>query len=329
MTDEATRAAIEATDFPVLQRIIDGHCAARDWEALDRLRALCRHAGERGKQLWGVEEHIRYRLALEAPGPVAGEVVAEGPARFTLGPLPEVAASTHSWAELDPHLPPGPWRSTVAHERVVRGEDLSQLVLDAEIYDIPLRLQSWEPSYRLPEYKPDRVEQNAPDLPRLEPADVPSSAPTPADEPESSEALRLLTAPWVEHSSGRSDTRAVEGGALEAIAALGPRRVSLARIDAAVGLEWMAWAASVGGVHGRRRGAAAGRFGAWWAASHLAALEWPPDPDDLGEASAELSWYLWSDGSTGGWMLNLAIEDPAHGVAWATTSIDSDPGDSA
>ena len=38
MTDTATREAIEATDYPVLQRIVDGHCAARDWEALADLR---------------------------------------------------------------------------------------------------------------------------------------------------------------------------------------------------------------------------------------------------------------------------------------------------
>lgn len=325
MTDDGTRAAIEATDYAVLQRIIDGHCAARDWGALHQLRVLCRHAVERGKQLWGVEEHIRYRLALEAPGEVAGSIVAEGPARFTLGPLPEVAASTHEWADLEAALPPGPWRSTVAHERAVRGEDLTAVMLDAEVYEIPLVVQTWEPSYQLPEYKADRVEQNAPDLVTMEATDTVASGAPAGDESESTEALRLLTAAWVEQSSGRSEARAVEGRVLEAIGALGPRHVTLAPITPAHAMQWMAWAASVGGVHGRRRGAAAGRFGAWWAATHLTALEWPPHPDDLGRAIEELSWFVWSDGSTGGWMLNLAVEDAEHGVSWATTAVDSEP----
>ncbi len=328
MTESETRDAIEATDYPVLQRIIDGHCAVRDWDALADLRVLCRHAVERGKQLWAVEEHIRYRLALEAPGDIAARVVAEGPARFALGPLPEVAASSHTWAELDDALPPGPWRSTVAHERVVRGEDLRDLTLEADVFELPLQLQAWEPAYRLPDYRTDRVEQPGPSPIRMTPTELPSTPVPPADEAEATEALRLLTATWVEHSSGRSDTRAVEGDARAAIAALGPRVVSMAPISAPEALEWMAWAGSVGGVYGRRRGAAAGRFGAWWAAAHLAAVDWPPSPDDLGTAIHELRWFLWSDGSTSGWMLNLAVEDVENGIAWATTSTDSDPSES-
>jgi len=78
-------------------------------------------------------------------------------------------------------------------------------------------------------------------------------------------------------------------------------------------------------VFGRRRGASAGRFGAWWAGAQLAAVEWPPHPNELGEAIDELTWYLWSDGSTGGWSLNLAVEDPEHGVSWATSATDIDP----
>jgi hypothetical protein len=329
MTDEATRTAVEATDYPVLQRIIDGHCAARDWGSLDRLRVLCRHAAERGKQLWAVEEHIRYRLALEAPGSIAGAVVAEGPARFTLGPLPEVAASTHTWNELDAALPPGPWRSTVAHERAVRGEALSSMGVESDIYEMPLELQAWEPRYCLAEYKADRVEQNGPDPVALRPIETDRSGVLASEEHDSVEALRLLTSAWVEQSSGRSETRAVEGDVLAAIGALGPSRASLAAITPGEALRWMAWAASVGGVYGRRRGAAAGRFGAWWAATHLVALDWPPHPDDLGAAIEELGWFVWSDGSTGGWALNLAVEDADNGVAWATTATDSEPETSA
>ena len=325
MTDQATSDAIEATDYPVLQRIIDGHCAAREWEALFELRSLCRHAVERGKQLWAVEEHIRYRLALEAPGAIAATVVAEGPSRFTLGPLPEVAASSHEWADLERGLPPGPWRSTVAHERVVRGEDLSTVKLEAEIFELPLRLEPWEPAYRLPEYKSDRVEQPGPTRIRMSSVSLPDPRPVRADDDDATEALRHVTAPWVEHSTGRADTCTVEGDVTAAIAALGPPAATMARIPPSQALEWMAWAGSVGGVYGRRRGAAAGRFAAWWAAAHLAAVDWPPHPDDLGAALDELHWYLWSDGSTSGWMLNLAVEDADNGIAWATAATDTDP----
>jgi hypothetical protein len=324
-TPDHVRDAIEATDYPALQRIIDGHCAAREWSALERLRVLCDHAVERGKQLWGVEEHIRYRLALHAPGKIAGGVVSEGPARFTLGPLTEVAASTHTWNELADHLVDGPWRAGVAHERAVRGEDLSDIHLVPDLYEMPLALQSWEPSYRLAEYRSDRVEQHAPDPVQFRPAPS-STPPTEAlEEPEATEALRALTSAWVDQSSGRCETLGVVGDAVGAIAALGARSVSLANIPPAEALRWMAWAGSVGGVHGRRRGAAAGRFAAWWAAAQLAACDWPVDPGDLGRAIDELRWFLWSDGSTGGWRLQLAVEDPENGVAWATSAIDQDP----
>ena len=52
-----------------------------------------------------------------------------GAGRFALGPLSEVAASTHTWAELAPHAPPGPLAAVTAHERVVRGEDLRRIAL--------------------------------------------------------------------------------------------------------------------------------------------------------------------------------------------------------
>jgi len=90
---------------------LTGLCGRLDWEALVDLKARCRHAVDRGKQLWAVADHIEYRLALEAPGMWAGPMVFEGAGRFTLGPLPEVAASRHTWAELAPHLPEAPTTS--------------------------------------------------------------------------------------------------------------------------------------------------------------------------------------------------------------------------
>ena len=152
--------AIESSDTDELLRIVDGLCSSRNWDDLIDLRHRCAEAVSRGKQVWGVEEHIRYRLVLEAPAPIAGPVVAEGQSRFALGPLPEVAASTKTWVELAPTLPPGPERDTVAAERVVRGE-----AVDVPIPDLPAALLTWEPAYPTATYKKDKVEAPAPPIP--------------------------------------------------------------------------------------------------------------------------------------------------------------------
>ncbi len=318
MTD--VRTAIEATDTDALLKIVDRMCAARSWEELIGLRVLCREAVVRGKQLWSIDEHIRYRLALEAPPPVAGSAVAEGRARFTLGPLAEVAAAHHTWADLDPHLPEGPGRAFFAHERVVRGEDLRLASVDRHVLELPLVCQPWEPEYPVAKYKSDRAEFPAPRQPRFETV---ATVPAARVGDEAEEALEALVATWVEESNGRADVACVEGDALGAIGAVGPSRVAIAEVDAQTALAWMGWAAASGGAHGKRRGAAAGRFGAWWAASSLTASDWPPDPDELGEAISELTWYLWSDGSTSGWILRLAAEDRAAGLGWAISAADA------
>jgi len=310
--------AIEASDTDDLLRVVDGYCAARDWGALVELRQRCAEALSRGKQLWGVEEHIRYRLALEAPATFAGPVVAEGQSRFALGPLPEVAASTKSWAELAPHLTPGPERETVAAERVVRGE-----VIDAEIPDLPSLLMPWEPSYKLATYKRDKVEAPSPPAPETQAVDLPSQA-TVIEDPHSAGALGDLVEPWTDQSNGRSQIVTVEGDHLAAISALGLPRARVGKLTAKQALAWMGWAAASGGAYGRRRGAAAGRSLAWWAVTALADLEWPPEPADLNVALDGMTWHWFDDGSPEtGWLLRLAIAIPAHGLAWAISATDS------
>lgn len=322
--DERTVRAIEAADTDELIRIVDGHSAAKEWDVLDRLRTHCRSAVERGKQLWAIDEHIRYRLALEAPGERAGPAVSEGPARWTLGPLPEVAASTHEWSELEPHLAPGPERAMVAHERIVRGEDLRSAEFDRGVVELPACLEPWEPAYAVAGYRSDRAEFPTPSLPDFDWQDLPDAGP-PLSDTEALDAVLSLTATWVEHSSGRAEARAVEGSAAAAISALGLGRAGLALVPPSEALAWMAWAAGSGGAHGRRAGAAAGRFGAWWALTALTGLEWPPHPDDLGEAVEEMRWFLWSDASPEGWILRFAVEDPGDGLAWAISAVDLPP----
>lgn len=324
MIDERTRDAIEASDTDELVRIVDGHAAARDWEAMTAVRRRCDEAVTRGKQLWGISEYVRYRLALDGPGEWAAASINEGPSRFTLGPLPEVAASTKTWSELDAHLAPGPERAMAAHERVVRGEDLETAEIDRLVFELPLHLEPWEPRYPVATYKPDRVEWPSPRRPsfRLEAID---GSPSEIEDLDGTRALLGVVEHWVSTSNGRAQAACVEGDARTALSALGTGRAGLEQVTAAEALSWICWAAGSGGAHGRRRGAASGRFSAWWVAHELAGLDWPPEPGELAEAVDRLAWHLWSDGSPDtGWALRLAIESPAEGLAWALNAVDAE-----
>ncbi len=135
------------------------------------------------------------------------------------------------------------------------------------------------------------------------------------------ESLHDLVGPWAESGSGLAAVVQVDGAAEEAIAALGRGDVVATEVQPAAAMARLAWAGASGGAHGRRRGAAVGRYNAWWAASHLAGLEWPPD--DLGVALGELRWILWRPSAfTEGWELHLAVEDSRHATAWAVAATD-------
>lgn len=318
MIDRRAVEAIEASDTDELLRMIDGYCASRAWDSLVELRERCREAVGRGKQVWGVEEHIRYRLALEAPAAWAGPVVSEGTSRMALGPLPEVAASEKTWGEMEGYLEPGPERTTFAAERVVRGESGI-----GPLADLPDRLMPWEPKYPLPEYKRDRVEAPSPMPPATEETPLPEGPSMMADA-ETEAALADLVRPWVEESNGRCVTATVEGGFAGAIRALGPTRARTAPLSGADALRWLVWAGSSGGAHGRRRGSAAGRYGAWWLLATLGDLDWPPVPDQVERVFRRLRWHWFDDGSPGtGWELRLAVEEPEEGLAWAVSAGDS------
>lgn len=318
MISQRAIEAIEASDTDELIRVVDGHCESKAWEELIALRHRCSEAVTRGKQVWGVEEHIRYRLALEAPPEYAGPVVSEGALRFGLGPLAEVAASTKTWDEMAPHLEIGPERATFAAERVVRGDSGV-----GELPDLPGALMPWEKGYPLAIYKADKVESPSPDPPLVREADLPTEFIRLSDA-QSEGALGDLVAPWLEESNGRYDTATVEGDAPAAIRALGLTSVRLGEIDVADAFNWMVWAGASGGAHGQRRGTAAGRFGAWWVVATLCDLDWPPDPEVVSTVVERLRWFWFDDGSPGtGWQLRLAIEDPDAGLAWAISAGDS------
>lgn len=328
MADPLTLAeAVEEGKPAKLLKLIDGLSKGRDWEGLVDLKARCRHAVDSGKQLWAVADHIEYRLALEAPGSWAGPMVFEGAGRFTLGPLPEVAASRHTWDELAPHLPQGPPRTVTAYERVVRGEDLTGVDgIDPLMAELPLKLMDWEPVYPVATYHADKAEFPPPSVPKPTEVSLPESPPAAADDIESIDALLSLTRAWTEESNGRAEATVVHGDSTGSIRALGPTRAHKAPIPPSLALAVMAWTGASGGAHGRRPGAAAGRYGAWWTAAALGGLleEWPVEPDHLGEAIEELQWYVWSDLVTPtGWTFHLAVEDPPHGLAWAVAAVDA------
>jgi hypothetical protein len=91
-------------------------------------------------------------------------------------------------------------------------------------------------------------------------------------------------------------------------------------------MAWMAWAGASGGAHGRRRGAAAGRFGALWLVAALgdALDDWPIPLDELGAIAGDLRWHWWdAHEPMTGWQLQLAVESPADGLAWAITARDA------
>jgi len=316
--------AVERGDLDELVRLVDGLCSGREWERIVELRDRCRHAMERGLQLWPAAEYAEYRLALEAPASFAGPVVVEGAGRFALGPLWEVAASAHTWSELGDHVPPGPARAMAAHERVLRGEDLrGDDTVDALVLEIPLALEPWEPEYPVATYRSDEADFPAPGLPPTGPAAPLRGSGEVVDRPFETEALLDPARVWLEQSNGEARAVAVTGDAPAALAALGVEAGSITPLDAATALAWLAWAGASGGGHGRRRGGPAGRFAAWWAVCALAGVEWPPAGDEVAEAAGRLRWHRWSGPGGGNWELRLAVEDAGRGLAWAVDAFDS------
>ncbi len=323
---------VELADTDELLREIDRRCAQRDWRGVIEVRDRCERAVERGKQLWGVAAHAEYRLALEAPGEYAGEVVASAAGHFALGPLSEVAASTHEWASLRDHIAEGPSRAATAYECIARGEDLSNdasVAAYQQTFELPLVTQSWEPDYPQAVYKSDSLRADAPfikalDVIHFSPGDAAQIER--ADDPELEDALKQLTQTWVANSNGRSNCLAVFGRPNDALTAMGVETSQMTEIDARTALALMAWAAASGGVHGRRSGLAAGRSKAWWAAANLTGLadEWPVAPSVLGEAINRLEWFTWqSDELDGSWSLRLAVVDATDGVTAAIESVDT------
>ncbi|HVE75629.1 MAG TPA: DUF6183 family protein [Actinomycetota bacterium] len=315
---------VEAAEPNPLLRRVDALCASRSWDELVELARRCVEAGERGKQLWPIAQHIEYRLALEAPGEYAATVLKPGAGKFALGPLTEVAASTHTFDEVAPFITVPPAGAFFAAERVIRGEDLSHVDSPfIPLMELPASLEDWEPAYALAVYKSNEAEFGDPPLPETPFKEVEATPVATIDDPDLETALTDLVSAWVSESNAVATCAVVEGSYTEAIAATGALRFQVRELPAVNALGLMAWAAASGGAHGRRRGAARGRFGAWYAAAEVADLAWPPAPDQLHSEITGIQWFQFKpEGAGTGWNLHIAVTSEAEGWSAAISAID-------
>jgi hypothetical protein len=265
-----------------------------------------------------------------------------GVVRFGLGPLTEVVAQRHTFAELAPHLD-STLLPVVAQERVLRGEDLrDDPRAQGETDDPPLVLQPFEPDYLLPEYRAaERLDGEAPEMTEggalLRPSQrTPAGDAVPADAMALQRALEEVVAPWATQSGGTVRAVAVRGSAEASCHALldgweglgGPDRsqgaqadVLAAGIDVPTLLQLVAFAGASGGVHGRRRGGAAGRAAAWWVARCATGLhrEEVVEPEELEFRLEDLQLLRFQVPGPAAWRLEIALGrgEAGSGEEWA------------
>lgn len=330
--DDDLDQLIHRADLDGLVRLVDARTASRDWAGLLRTRDRARHALRSGRQLWPVATLCEYRLALWSPADWACRVLDEDSGRFTIGPLTEVVAQHHTFAELAPHLPGGPRAGFVAHERAARGDVIGTGVPNP--LDLPFERQRWEPTPPLATYGDDGVDAPPPAAPLAASFSAPRSggrravtdrAPV-VDDASVALAVRQLFDPWTTSSDGHVEVVCVEGDAGDAVAALGVPGARLARLEPHDALGWLMWAGASGGAHGRRRGTAIGRFGTWWLLAALGDLldEWPVPSADLASLVDDLAWWWWDAGEPAlGWEVQLVVEDRGEGYAWAISAHDA------
>lgn len=322
---------ITRADLDGLIRLIDATCAHRDWQHLLKIRDACRAAVHSGRQLWPAATLSDYRLALRAPAQWATEVLRSEASRFTLGPLTEVIAQHHSWHELADHLPYEPQSTYVAYECALRGQTIADADALFPALEIPVQCGSWEPMYQLAEYADNEATFPAPPLPDTSSAEhcsttVPTRTGQRHDEQSISQAAHQLVEAWTTQSNGRCDTVSATGDAPSALGAIGIASAHLRHLTSDNAMAWMAWAGASGGAHGRRRGAATGRFSAWWM---LAALDhsldsWPISTSQASEIAEQWTWWWWDVNEPAtGWQLQLVAHNATTNQSWAISARDA------
>lgn len=310
-------------DLDELVRAVDAAANRGDVDEVVALRRACLDAVEfSGRQLWGPAAYAAYRLALDGPSDVAVQMVVEAEDRHMLGPLTEVVAQHHDWADLRDRVPPGPVRGTVAVERVLRGEDLrDDPTAEVHHLDVPAHWCAWEgPRPRL-EYRPGEVLAPAPQ-PRVTGDDARAvEAGDAIDDPDLVQTIEALVAPWATSPDARIAVAVVDGPAAGAVGAVAPGAV-VKPIGLPDAVAAMTWAASSGGAARRRRGGAAGRSATWWALRTLVAHEPASPVEDLVADLGDWSWWRFGGVEEDGWWLRLAAE---HVDGWSLAIDARDP----
>lgn len=315
---------LRRADLDDLVRHVESTCAARDWEHLVAVRDGARAAVATGRQLWPVATLANYRLALWAPPRLAVRALEETARAFMPGPVSEILASRHEWGSLAPHLPAGHDRSLVAHERAIRGDSVDPG--EPNHLDVPIAPCAFEPAYVPATYGDDGVTEPAPALPR--PSGPRPTTPAEAlEDAETVAAFRQHCDAWTSQSNGTARCTVTEGDALAALGAAGHPEVSLAGVTTGEALALLAWAGASGGAHGRRRGLASGRAGAWWFLAAFTGLahRWPAEEAHFAGVLGSLRFSVWDAPGTdsSGWCVRLVVEDPDEGVACALEARDS------
>ncbi len=201
-----------------------------------------------------------------------------------------------------------------------------------DVFELPYELAPWEPAYALAEYRDAGAEFPAPPAASgfVEVADGGDGGGggggTVLDDDAVELAVRQLVEPWTTSSNGHAEVVAVDGDATSALRALGVRHARIATLTVPEAVSWLAWGGASGGAFGRRRGAAAGRFGALWVVAALADAmdDWPLTMPELGTLAGELRWAWWdAHEPPTGWQLQLVVEDVEDGLAWAINARDA------
>jgi hypothetical protein len=178
---------------------------------------------------------------------------------------------------------------------------------------------------------------------------APGAAPAPGAEPRSTagpsgaptrlvRALEDVVAPWSAQSAGEVTVAALRGStddACRAVLAAAPSAAGVVRgpITTAELLRLIAHAGASGGVHGRRRGGAAGRSLAWWVVRCATGLDRVEElnPEELEFRLEDLELVALRSAGEATWRLELAIgsgSDGGEDGGWAVaiTAFDrSDP----
>jgi hypothetical protein len=155
-------ALVDRADLDEIIREIDALCAKREWNELASLRNKCAAAVKTGRQVWPAATLANYRLALHADAKNAAESLQHPTSTFSVGPLTEVIAQSHSWNEIEKYITDPPMRGFVAYERAIRGDTIENDESLQAILEIPLALGTWEPSYEVPLYSDNGVEAPTP-----------------------------------------------------------------------------------------------------------------------------------------------------------------------